>query len=414
MAKPEIKETASGYELLWIDNHITVSVNRLQVHNDGRVTGEIFIKNSERALYPPSQLNFSSTRTRKELVKHLSETYKDNDWQGIVDQLCYIIQERSRRGEPVQEAWAGDDVEPPEYILEPFLVKNYPNVIFGDPGTLKSTTALLFSQLVMLPWQDNPLNLRTPQLPQNVLYLDWETDLATIKWQLTLIQRGIEDKPALMVKYRRCAMPLAQDIEEIKKSILSENARIIIVDSLGLAAGGELKEAQPALTFFSALRQLEVTSLILAHSPKDNENVKNKSIYGSMFFQALSRNIWEIRKQQDTGDTVAHMALFHKKSAPFQAPRQPIGFKFVFDNGATSIEPEDPKTVGEFLEKMKIKDQLIQILKSGPKETAEIIAEIKGSDEKTVRSSLSQYVRNNLLVKVGNGYGLQAQRDINA
>ena len=73
------------------------------------------------------------------------------------------------------------------------------------------------------------------------------------------------------IKYRSCALPLYQDLEQIKEAIDYYGANLLIIDSLGLASGGEPKETEPALKFFAALRQLKTTSLILGHNSKNSE-----------------------------------------------------------------------------------------------------------------------------------------------
>ena len=392
MAKPDIKLTTSGYEFYWIDGQITIEISRIHTHMDGKITGEIFIRNGTKALRPPSQINFTADRTRDTLVKSLSTTYPDKaEWRRIIDELCYHVLDLTRKGEPIIEAWSGEDVEPPQYILYPFIIKNYPSIIFGDPGTIKSTMALLFSQIMMLPWKDNPLEIPCPDRPLKVLYLDWETDLATIKWQLTKLERGRGmGLNACMVYYRLCSLPLANDIEELRKRIAELNVDVIIIDSLGLATGGELKEAGPAISFFSALRQLVTTSLILAHSPKDSENVKNKSIYGTVFFQAQARNIWEIKKSQEPGSSKADIALYHKKPAPFQSYHSPIGFSLEYTDDSIVICKNDPTTVPDLLERMGVQVQITKYMegKSGTVSPSDI-AENVGMPLKNVNKALN-------------------------
>ena len=364
MAKPNIKPTTAGYDLLWLEDQITVEVSRLHTHTDGRVTGEIFIRNGSKAIKPPSQINFVAERTRDSLVKSLTDTFPGKaEWRKIIDELCYYVLELTRQGEPVIEAWSGENVQPPKYLLDPFLIEGYPSIIFGDPGSIKSTLALVLSQVVTFPWVDNPMGLMAPTRPHKVLYLDWETDFATITWQLTMLERGM-GLGSCMVHYRRCTLPLANDVAEIKKKIAELNIDLIILDSLGLATGGELKEAAPVLAFFAALRQLATTSLILAHSPKDNENVKNKSIYGSVFFQAQARNIWEIRKSQEQGSDTADIALYHKKPAPFQQYHSPLGFTLKYhDIDKLAISQNDPKSVPDLLERMGTRTRILQYMK---------------------------------------------------
>ncbi len=194
-------------------------------------------------------------------------------------------------------------------------------------------------------------------------------------------------------------MPLAQDIDGMKSAIEKNNIKLIIIDSLGLACGGELKEAQPAMEFFKALRSINTTSLILAHSPKDNENIKKKSIYGSMFFKAQSRNVWEIQKQQDEGSSVAHISLFHNKPAPFQNIHKPIGFQFVYSERSLSIDVEDPKTIDEFLQRMFTSDRILALLKDNNL-TQKEMKESTGLSYPTIGMALKRLINKNKVVKL--------------
>jgi len=122
--KPTTKETISGYELSWTDERIKISTNRIHIHKDGRITGELLITTSAKdfnpILHPPTQINFSADRTRKELANTLKEKYSQWDWSTIIDQLAYKIQELARAGEPIREIWTSEEGPSPEYLLEPF------------------------------------------------------------------------------------------------------------------------------------------------------------------------------------------------------------------------------------------------------------------------------------------------------
>jgi hypothetical protein len=377
MSIPTITQSIDGYDFLWAEG-VNINVSRLRVHTDGRVTGEIIVKNQKATLYPQTQFNFSSDRTRSTLINSLNKLYPKHEWQGIVDQLSYHINNRAREGEPVLELTTNGEIQPPEYCLEPLIIKNYPNIIFGDPGSSKSTLAVILAQVVMLPWYDNPMGLKAPDKTHHVLYLDWETDADTIRWQTTMLQRGIADTDILFLNYRHCSQPLAQDIEQIKRHIHETQTDIIIIDSLGLASGGELKETQTALDFYSALRGLKTTSLILAHNSKDRES-KTRSIYGNQFFTAQARNVWEIRKSQDDNSSEMDIGLFHRKPPPFAGLHKPLGFKITFNSSDNSmnVTKSDPKNTEEFIELLKWKDRIVIALKGRPMTNKELCDELK-------------------------------------
>lgn len=368
MSLPQINQTLGGYHFTWEKEMLEVTVSRLKQHKDGRVTGEILITTSAPAYNPhlhQAQFNFSSTHSRRDLARSLEERYsKLADWDTILEQLCVYTLDRVRRGEPVVELWTKEDASPPEYLLEPLILRNYPTIIFGDPSTAKSTVALILTQVMMLPWRDNPLGLAAPERSVRCLFLDYETDPDTIRWLLTMLQRGME-LPPLSLNYRHCALPLPQDIEQVRRHIDDYQAEVIIIDSLGLACGGDLKEAESALALFSALRLLRTTSLILAHTAK-NPETKKKTVFGSVFFEAQARSIWEIRKAQDTGEDELDVALFHRKPPPFQKLCAPIGLTIKYGPDTMTISQGQPRSVAEFLGALGTQAQIEELLKDGP------------------------------------------------
>ncbi len=408
MSKPKIIETIGGYLFTWEDMNLSISTNRIRVHtSDGRVTGELLIKDLEGTiLYPQTSFNFNAERTRNSLVKTLSDQDSQRQWGDIINQLSVMVIDKARQGEPVIELTTIGDVKPPEYILHPLIVKNYPNVIFGDPSSAKSTIATVLAQVIMLPWGDNPMGLIAPKESIKVLYLDWETDADTIQWQTTMLQRGIDGMGFMSLPYRQCSQPLANDIEQIKSRIADAKAKLIIIDSQGLAAGGELKETQSALGFYAALRGLKTTSLILAHNSKDRET-KTRSIYGNQFFTAQARNVWEVRKNQEADSKELDIALFHRKPPPFAGLHKPLGFKIIFDTeaGRMNIRPSDPKTVGEFLEQMGLKSQILEALKSGSM-TVKELSDTLEKPANQVKARCNDLKGKGKLVKMGENWGL--------
>jgi len=410
MNKPEITKSISGYSFNWSDSGIIIDVSRIKTHKDDRVTGELLVQavngnGNTITIFPPTSYNFSADRTRKELAESLSKrTPKAKlPWQDMVDQLCTGIQTRVREGEPVTKLTTNYEIKRPEYLLYPLIIKNYPNIIFGDPSAAKSTLAIILAQVLMLPWVDNSMGITAPIKPVKVLYLDWETDEDTILWQTTMLERGME-LGLLEIDYRHCSIPLTSDIQEIKRHVGSLGTEVAIIDSLGLACGGELNETQAPLGFYAALRELRITTLVLAHNSKDRES-KKRSIYGNQFFTAGARNVWEIRKSQEYSSNEMDLALFHIKPPPLSGLHKALGFKVVFGEDTMQIEQRDPQTVSEFVEQMGSKQRILELLKEGPMTTGEIKERLeitRGNADTTLKRLKDR----KLVIKSGDKWGL--------
>lgn len=410
MDNPKVTEQINGYLIEWPQPHnLIAKISRIRTPSDGQVKGELEIRHTQSGkqatLLVPTQFNFSSEPTRAKYAKQLAEKLDLKiEWKEILDYLSQKVQELAREGEPVIELTTIGDIKAPEYLLYPLIIKNYPNILFGDPSSAKSTIAVILAQVVMLPWSDNPMGLTAPDHCIRSLYLDWEADAETIQWQTIMLQRGIDDIGIMVLNYRHCAQPLVNDLEEIRRHIADTKTDLIIIDSQGLAAGGELKETQSALSFYAALRELNTTSLILAHNSKDRET-KVRSIYGNQFFTAQARNIWEVRKNQETDSNEIDIALFHRKPPPFAGLHKPLGFKIVFDNDKMNIRPSDPKTVGEFLDQMGLKSQILETLRSGAM-TVEELSDTLGKPTNQVKARCNELKHKGKLVKINGTWGL--------
>ena len=402
-----ITSQIGGYLLDFKDAGIQIKVTRLDVHKDGRVTGSLIATNSKDAiLMPPSTFNFASDRTRAMTAKQLGEKYPalKVNWVEMFDYLGYKIQELARQGETVVEVWAEDDVEAPEFLLEPFIYKNQSNIIFGEKGTLKSSLSQAMTMCMALPWPDNPLGLTVPDKPVVSLYLDWETDKKIFQWSLSRLKRGM-GMPTVPVQYRRCYLPLVDELEEIEQYIDKVKADVLIIDSLAAAASGAKGEldSPSALSFNMALRKLNRTSLIIAQTSKNPEG--KKTILGSTLFTYYSRNIFELCRSEDVDSGKVHSAIFHRE-CNLGGRHKPIGFCMDFNDANRSLNiTRESVTVAEFIGKVTSQNAVVDALKSGLKSVKDI-ADDTGLKENNVRTSLGRL--SSKVVKVGNQWGLKS------
>jgi hypothetical protein len=406
MSLPKIIETSLGYKFEWLSELINIEVTRLKQHNDGRLLGELSISTTLPGYEPhlhQASFNFTASSTREKLSKSMQVICPECEWHDILEQLCVYTLRKYRAGTPVKSLWTSSEINPPSYLINPFIIRNYPTIIFGDPSSGKSTLAQLFITALTLPWEENQLGLNLTSEVNECIIFDYETDEDTIAWQIGCIQRGM-GLPEFGFHYRRCFLPLADDVEEAMKAIEETGAKVIIVDSLGPACGGELNEAKPALAYANALRKLNRTSITLAHTSK-NANGQGKSVYGSIFFQALARSVWEIKKIQENDSDEIEVGLFHRKPPPFSKLQKPVGFKFQFDGEKTIIKNQDPRGVGEFLKSMGTTSQILELLKDGLLTKDEVSQELEITPD-NAKVALNRLKNKNLVVKVGDKFGL--------
>jgi len=424
LIEPKITTLTDGYHMIWEDIKLQIKVKRVNLHSDGHVTGDIEITNSSVEnpviLMPSSQFNFSAERTRSQTAKSLKEKYNDEsvNWVEIFDYLGYKIQDLARKGEEVYEVIAEDDAPSPARILDPVIYQGVQNIIFGEKGVNKSTLTYLFAYCISLPWFDNPLEL----ILQNdkdfypTLILDWETDQSIFKYYLSRLKKGM-NLPPCPIYYRRCYLPLIQDIEPVQDYITNNKIKVIIIDSLGAAAGGEsgeLKGSQAALAFNSSLRKLKtienkpITSLIIGQTAKGSDDSNNKkTVFGSTYFTYYARNIFELCHGKDDNEDLMHLGLFHRE-CNLGKKHQPMGFCVTYNDQERSIQVErEPVSVREFAERVGTQALILDLLKRAgePLTLREIMDDLEIT-RNNADVTLSRLKRKGKILKLNDKWGL--------
>lgn len=409
-SQPSITEVINGYILEWPEYKLIAKATRIRTPSDGQVKGELEIQRNANGhqtfLLVPTQYNFSSEPTRAKFAKQLTEKLDVKvEWKEIFDCISETIQRLSRAGDMYIEVYPQENVPAPEQLIEGLIYKGVQNVIFGEKGVSKSTIAYFLGICVSLPWRDNPFNLAVPTESVKTLVLDWETDKPIFEYYLSRLQKGM-NFPMCSLFYRRCALPLADDVEAIQKHIEATKAGLLIIDSLGAAAGGEkgeLKGSESALLFNAALRKLNRTSLIVAQTKKGDEDRK-KTIFGSTYFTYYARNIFELCRG-DNYDNPQHLALFHRecnlgKSMP------PMGLSINFDEKTRAIAiSREVVSISEFAEKVSISRRILDILKEG-KMTQKDLKEVLDVSYQSVGQALKRLTSQGKVLRVDKEWGL--------
>ncbi len=416
----KITETISGYAFEWADHNLTIEVRRVKAHTDGKVTGDIhLVFKGGKKKEPSFSFNFQASRSRSTLVKELNEKYSEwaynpkehktteGTWLSIIDELCLGVQEMLRQGEPVITISSEDTIKPLEYLLYPIIPLHQPTALFGDPGSGKSQTAGVIVMLITLPWYDNPLGLQTRETPSKALVLDWEADEEDSRRQFASLVKGMGIGP-LDFNYRRCTMPLTRDLEAIQNHIENIKADCVIFDSTSLAAGGDLNNMQIAIDYMATLRRLKnITTISIAHTSKDKET-KKKSILGSVLFEAGFRNIIEVRGQKEQNSL--NIGLFHNKTN-YSGDFKPMSFRIDYENNLpVFIAGQNAQSIPEFLQRMSVNQQILQLLRDGPLETEEIVERLDAT-RTSVDTALYRLKSKNRVVKTSKGsWGLMSVR----
>ncbi len=397
--QPEITSTIAGYDFSWSIYNIIIRVRHIHVSPD-RITGEVeilFTQDEKPAtIYPPTQINFLADQTRRKLARSLTDKMP-LPWEDIVNQLCFGVQDRARRGEAVLEHWTSEDVPELEYLLEPILIKGVPTIIFGEKGVAKSTLSHVIYLCLALPWHDNPLGWIAPSRSINTLILDYELPEYIARRNLKKLADGMGIGPVPLY-HRRSVVPLAQEVEQVAGYVAERKIEVLIIDSLARACGGELVKTEPANAFFEALDKLNVTPLILAQTSKDMES-KRKTIYGNALFTYYARSIFELCLADSISTDAIDIGLFHRWSN--LTARQPnASFHISYNGSHTTIESQ-AVSMGDFLAKIGLKKAIFESLSRGAL-TARELMEKTGGSSGSIKNALTQMKKNGTLIQLEN------------
>ena len=385
--KPAVAPGVDFVNLSWRDLELRVMAEHI---DESSAELRFFSGNgSGESLLHVTRANILSTSAMHNLTKRLERHSQNIQWEDVLTHVTEEVLKIARRVEPAEEIWPSEeDTLEVEYLLEPLLYLNHPAVVFGEYGSLKSVTALAIAYIVQLPYHDNTLGLTTSIETSKCLYLDYEDDPSSFRRRWSALERGF-GKGVMPILYKRMIGTLADSVEEMRQIITNKDIKLLIVDSLGPAARGNLNDPEPAIKYHAALRQLGTTSLTLAHTSKD-QLTKKRTIFGSVFFTNLARSVWECKAEQEIGEDEAIISLKHTK-ANLSRLHPPLGYKFTFTNNTINITKAELRNTGLSGE-LPLPWQIKNLLRVEPLTHREI-AEALTKDLDTIKTTLTRMAK---------------------
>lgn len=405
MSEILVDRTLSGYNLNFNGDHITVAVSHLQCHSDGSLKGTIgLVLGKSKIEEPIFTFNFTSDIARKRLINTLNEKYPDWQWLPLIDKLCATVQSLSKIGEDDTVIQPSDPSgKHPGYYIEPVIMKGVPNVIYGDKGVNKTTLCLAMLGLIQIGVTDSTCGLIANE-NASIALLDWENNRELTDYTASRLVEG-QTVPYFELPYLRCSLPMSDDMERIGAFLYKHKANLVMVDSLGKAAGSDSHDSSgknAALRFFECLDRFQIpglTTLIIGQNAKDDAG--KRSIFGSTYYTYYSRNIFRLQRSKDKpSDDEMRVALIHEESN-FSTRSKPIGFRINYTKESISIVQE-AASVSEYMEGANQTKTLLDFLKQGAKTVSAIATELNTSDNRT-RSLLSKLKSRGLVTSLGSG-----------
>jgi len=383
----------NAYRFNWESDQVQITVDRIRESSRQAPTAEVRITAYPEGHIHLTTLNLLATRSRNEVARFCTErgNMVVRDWSAIIEEMCVAVLDRWRQGEPVVSL---GQVNPPpqaEMRLAPMLIDGEACLLYGEGGIGKSYMAALCGLLV-----DQGITFgRLRPIQGRVLYLDYETGKSVTARRIQALQSGFGLEAPSTILYRFCWQPVASEVDELQRIVAEHDIKMVIIDSAGPACGGEPESAAAAINYFTALRSLHITSLTIAHRSKGGNSI---GPFGSVYWVNYPRNTYELKKSQQEGENIIHVALMHRKANEGRLQTS-SSYRFHFDNGTVQLQMEMLEDVPEFFEELPLRERIAaSLVRSGPT-TARELAEDLGANAQSVQVILS---RNNQFSKQGN------------
>ena len=370
MGAPELCRQGDALTWLWREEGYRVTLDRF-TERFGTLHAELLIesiqtdRNGHSGHVHWSSLALASTADREAIKRKLNGQDARVQWGTILELSCLWAARIQREGEPmVDVSERSGDVIPRQFIMRKLVPRAETSLIYGDGASGKSllcqALALACQMGISLPGR------LTCDMPVQVIYYDWETSADVIQRRLNRICSGwMVDVPRL--RYVPMRRPLADGIARIRADVDRVKAGLVIIDSVGFAASGNLNDQEAATRLLNDLRTLETTVLAVHHLSKaaaEHDSGPSKP-FGSGYFHNGARNAWEVRSRQDGDELV--MSLWQRKDNDGGGSPRPTGlmFQFTGEDGPIRIVGADIESDPALIAHGGLPFHLKSLLRSG-------------------------------------------------
>ena len=285
-------------------------------------------------VYREAKVNMLSSSALDKVAVACNNKAPGFEWGDIVGEANDLIRTTHDEGNEVINLKHGNIADTLQYHVDPFLIRNQHNLLYGDGGLGKSWFALYLASLVST---GTPHGKLYPE-HSNVLYLDYEVDQQDMTNRFHALCEGLGVQ-APDLHYRKQFVSVAKDEDRIRDIVAELDIGFVIIDSAAAACGGEPENASIAAQYWNSLSSLGCTTLTIAHVSKAEAHERGTSTpYGSVFWRNYARNAWEIKKNNTSNKLETHFGLTQTKINSGAGDR-PRNFKFIFDNAklATTV-----------------------------------------------------------------------------
>lgn len=346
LEQPLAQQDEDIHTYTWPGQQIRMTLERFAETRESDVRCEVKVESIDPfhgeepiPLKVGQRLILGGPASRRDLVKALSEENPQFPWSRMVEQVCYLALQRHRQGTPSVDLADVELGESVRYLMRPVIPAGSVVIWYGSGGEAKSMLAL--AHMVAVAYNGNVAGT-LPESTGKGMYLDWEDDDATHAERMQAILRGMEMRPSKgRIIYKRMATTLADSARDLRTEIIRENVKLVIVDSVGMAAGGDPSDANAIIRCMTACRQLGVTVIAIHHlaKPQDGKKQNKDTPYGSIYAVNEARSTWLVEKDEDSTGMTLRVAMTNKKANRSRLqPRQAFTIDFTEGEDGRLIE----------------------------------------------------------------------------
>ena len=366
----EIVEVPFGYEMFNPQSKLYFKIKNISQDKEGlRCYLEIRCED-DRAIAKDiysANFNFHSSRGTQELAKVLSANlpFLANPTQLIESfkkefKKCYST---SNVKKIESNNIASYEVE---FLLQPFVIKDNINLVYGLGATGKSTFACYLACLL-------------DKRGYKVLYLDYENPTPVEIERLILkISPDVNHIYVLCPKTR-----LINAIERLYEDVKKHEIDVIIVDSIIKSMVADVFNPEAVSLYTTSLFKIPVTWLLISHVAK---NIPDGDPYGSVFFFNDARNVWFAKRITNHENNI--IQLIHKKSNFTKLFPSTI-FEFRYEDKKIHIEQKSIEDYGT------ITDLILLTLSEEPKTFAQLKKELPSVNTNKLTTYLNRLKKRN-------------------
>ncbi len=394
-AQGDLTREGDDFRYAWAELGVEVRVTRLRDGGDGP-QGELSVSAEGRALHW-GRAYLASVSAREGIVKKLNAINSQFGWRDILEQVCRRTTEALRTTAPTVQlvparAPAG------RRLVDKLVLDQEINVWFADGGSGKSLLALALG-VAVATGKPLPAGL-TPRRSGPVLYLDYESCQEEQEDRLAGLLAGLGIPGPVPVHYRRMVGALADEVPTLRAEVTRLGVVLVILDSAVPAAGPEPEGTDGAVRTLNALRHLGTASVALAHVSKAQADLKGATRpFGSVYMQNLPRNVWELRRAEDTPENILTLGAYHRKTNR-GGLLPPFGLTFEFAEAATRIRSADLAQDAGLRERAGLPYPIKAALRGGARTIAELAEELDANPE-SVNKALQRLQKAGIVVRLG-------------